>query len=446
VTVGAVGGNYETLYDVIASRVDANAITPTIDNPYVVIIQPGTYSCPFQFNIGTLGYIRIIGSGVDKTILEFEDLYSLGLSEWINIGATPIIEFLDMTIRFVNGYADSANLFNINGGEVKLTNCKIGQVDTGMDYGAINVINGTLTLDNCDIESRSTTVSCIHLTGTSVVNTYDTTIKQSGYMTIENECLTTGLFNAWDSEIIGNKDILYLNGYGELRGCFVSKEAWFAGDALGVGNTISIAASSKLFSCRILGTPSNNPIEIGTDAEFHDCMHDGVLTIDSAGTAKFFTCSLSNVAVLNTASPEFYNCEFVSSSAVSLTLTTVSAAKIMDSVFKRDGACIVGSGATFDMISCHMATTGAINLVELGGTCVPNIQGCQFHIENAGAVGIKMTAATATPVVTNCSFLGNASALMFDATSPTTIKAGYITGDTTLKGTNVTITNIQKTI
>jgi len=107
---------------------------------------------------------------------------------------------------------------------------------------------------------------------------------------------------------------------------------------------------------------------------------------------------------------------------------------------------VLGSGATFDMIGCHMATTGAVILVSLAGTCTPNIQGCQFHLGHASAVGIKMLVATATPVITNCTFLGNSSALMFDATSATTIKAGYISGDTTLKGSNVTITKIEQTL
>jgi len=446
VTVGAVGGNYETLYDVIASRLDANAITPTIDNPYTVILQPGIYNCPFQFSLGTIGYVKIIGGGIDKTILEFEDLYSLAPTAWIDIGATPTIEFSDMTIRFIAGYTANANLINISGGTVKLTNCKIGQVSTGMLFGGINIDAGTLTLVNCEVESRSTSVGCIHLTGTSIVNIYDSIIRQTKYKVINNESLTTGLLNVWNTTIIGNDEVLYLNGYSELRNCFISKEAWFAGDALEAGQTITVQALSKFFSCKILGTASNNIIEIETDSEFHDCIHNGVITIDSAGTAKFFTCSLTNVDVLNTATPEFYNCEFMDSASVSLTLDTVSVAKIMDTVFKRDGVCITATDATFDMISCHLATTIGINLVEIGGTCVPNIQGCQFHIGHASAVGIKLTATTATPIVTNCTFIGNASALMFDATAPTTMKAGYITGDTTLKGTNVTISNIQKTL
>jgi hypothetical protein len=93
-----------------------------------------------------------------------------------------------------------------------------------------------------------------------------------------------------------------------------------------------------------------------------------------------------------------------------------------------------------------MATTLGINLIELGGICIPNIQGCQFHIGHASAVGIKLSAATATPIITNCTFIGNAAALMFDATALTTIKAGFIAGDTTLKGSNVTITKIEKTL
>lgn len=446
VTVGAIGGNYETLYDVVASRLDANAITPTVTNPYTVVLQPGIYTCPFQFNIGTMGYVKIVGNGIDRTILEFEDLYSLAPTAWIDIGATPDIEFSDMTIRFVNGYTANANLININGGTVKFTNCKIGGVNTGMIFGGIDVNNGTLTLQNCTVESRSTSVSCIHLTGTSIVNIYDSVIRQTEYIAIHNEMLTNGMLKIWDSTIISNDEVLFLNGYSELRSCIVSKEAWFGGDALEAGQTITLQAFSKLFSCKLLGTPGSNVIELETNAEFHDCVHDDVILVDSAGIAKFFNCSLTNVQVSNTATPEFYNCEFMSSASVSLTFDTVSMAKVMDCVFKRDGACITATDATFDMMGCYMATTLGVNVVTLSGTCVPNIQCCQFHIGHASAVGIKLSTNTATPVVTHCTFTGNASALMFDATVATTMKAGHISGDTTLKGANVTITKIEKTL
>ncbi len=446
VTVGPTGGNYETLYDVICSRTETNAITPTAVNPYTVFLQPGIYTCPFQFNLGTLGYINIVGSGVDKTILEFEDLYSLAYSVWINIGASPSVVFSDMTIRFIDSYTADAMLIGITDGKVEFRNCKLGGVSTGMLFGGIDIDGGTLIIKNCEIETRATDKRAIHMSGDASVEIYYSVIRQSKYQSIANETLTTGSLKIWDSSIVGNDEVLFLNGYSELYDCIISKEAWFAGDALEAGQTMTIQAESKLFSCKMLGTPGNNVIEIETDAEMHDCIHDGVLLNSSAGIVKFFNCSLTNVEVSNSATPEFYGCEFMTSSSVSLTFDTVPSASIISCDFKRDGLCFTGTDTIFDMVGCKLGTTGANNVIELSGTSVPRIQGCDFVINNAGAVGIKLVANTATPVVTHCTFIGNASALMFDAASATTMKAGHISGDTTLKGANVTITNIEKTL
>jgi len=444
ILVGSKGGRYNSLLDVVNNPTGINPITPSATNPFIISLLPGVHTCNFPIDIGTMGYIKIVGCGIDKTILEFEDIYTLTPSQWINIGSASGIEFANLTIRIKSGYTGDKILININGGTVRFDNCKLGDTPTGMLYQNLAVNNGTIIIRNCEIQSRSATYPCISLSGTTKMWIYNSIIKQSQYKTIKNDIVPNGLLRIYNSEIIGNGELLYMNGVSEYHDCLISKEEW-VGDTTMAGNSVRIMAPSKMYSCMITGPSGKNIIQLEDPCDFYNCYHDDIITYNDAGLARFFGCSLTILNASNGATPELYGCDIMTSSSISVTLTgALTSAKFIDCEFKRDGICISSTDAILSIRNCGFAVTGAVKVIDLLGICSPIIQNCKFQLDNAGATGIYMEVDTAKPVVTHCVAIGNVSAKIFDAVvNPTTIEAGDIDGNVTLKGGFVTITDIR---
>ena len=418
--VTAVGGKYSSLIDLLGTQTGDVKITPTATSPYTIVLLPGVHTIPAltsdpflatppALDFGTMGYIRIVGCGVDKTILEFNNIYAFTAPLiWMNIGASPFIEFADMTIRVNSAFASgTAQMIKISGGTVRFTNCKIGEVATSATtapyMGGIKVDGGTLTIRGCEISTRSATIAAVEAAGVSTVKIYDSTIKQSLSRALLNGSSAT--MKVCDSEIYCNYITMDAQGLVEVRDCSFTKQAWVTGDALVGGNTVYIGvANSRFYSCRFVGistTPGGNQIEVNETTYFHDCYHDDLLLIDNnaAHTSKFFSCNLNLVSVTNSAKPEFYNCAF--------------------------------------------APTSPTNVITLMDTSVTRVQNCSFYLDNASAIGIYANSATITLIASHCTFTGNASAEAFAAATATTIKAGDIDGDVTLKDGNITITDIR---
>jgi hypothetical protein len=462
ILVGTRGGKYPSIKDVVNNFTTSNPITPTATNPYTLYMLPGVHSItainpdglvpqPIPLDLSTLSvdHVRIIGAGVDKTILEFSDPLALLPDNWIKVGSSTKVEFADMTIRVnltnspVPYYTEDNYIIKINGGTVKFTNCKIGgDINTNVLFGCMDIVNGTVTLNGCELYSRSTTIPALHIDATSTVKIQDSIMKQSGGNVIKDEGLINSFLRIYDSEITGNAFPLYLNSPAELHDCIISKADWLSDGGLTADECIHTYASSvKLYSCKITATSGVDKIIIQPDGELHDCYHDGTLQNDNIGTMKVFNSTLTTITVSNSATPEFYGCDILDA----VTLTGASTvAKFTGCLFKKvDAAVITGTSVSFELLGCSLATTGAVKVIDLLGTCVPIIQGCKFYLNNAGATGIYLEANTATPIASHCTANGNGSAKIFDAAVATTIKAGDIDGDVTLKGANVTITDIR---
>lgn len=458
--VGPRGGKYPSIKDVINNFTTSNPISPSATNPYMLFMLPGVHSIvatnpdglspqPIPLDLSTLSvdHVRIVGAGIDKTILEFSDPDSLNPDVWIKVGSATKVEFADMTIRVILSgppyYTEDNYIIKIGGGTARFTNCKIGgDINTNVKFGCINVDSGTAYIKNCELYSRSTMIPALHMGAVSTVKIHDSILKQSGYNVIKDEGLTSSLLRIHNSEIIGNVFPLYLNSPAELYGCTISKIDWLSDGGLTADECIHTYASSvKLYSCRITATSGTNKIIIQPDGELHDCYHDGTLQNDNIGTMKVFNSTLTTVNISNSATPEFYGCDILG--AVTLTGASTTC-KLVGCLFKKvDAAVITGTSVNFELLGCSLSTTGAVKVVDLLGTCVPVIQNCKFYLNNAGATGIYMEVNTATPIVSHCTANGNASAKIFDAAAATTMKAGDIDGDVTLKGANVTITDIR---
>jgi len=404
ITVGKNGGQYQNIYDIFPNQISEMPvtlpITPTADNPYIIKLLAGLHTCPYQINIGTTGYIKICGEGVDKTILEFDDLYDLMSDSisWINIGslaAGATIEFSDMTIRIKNDtYTIDNWLIKISSanpalpGVVKFINCKIGDLgpaaNLDMVYGGIYVSNGLVTLLNCDVITRSTTKQAIYSTNYSTVKIEGSRIKQSKFVAISTDTTVNGILELSGSEVHGNDRLLYLNGTNALTDVNVVKEEWNTGDTTTSADAVYILAPTDFASVYMTGPSGKNKLHVSYTANFFDCSHDDVVLCDTDYAMNFL------------------NCLFV--------------------------------------------VTTAVNVISVAGTCSPNIQNCLFRLGHANAVGVYIsTATTAVPIVTHCTFLGVAN-YMFAGVASSALNAGFIAAPASMllqNGSNITIENIE---
>ena len=418
ITVGERGGNYNNIYDVIDNRLDMEPIVPTADNPYTIFMLPGVHVCPYQLALGTMGYIKIQGAGVDKTILEFEDLYTLGITQWIDIGATPSIIFSDMTIRVNLTNADDTNLVGINGGTLRFVNCRIGEVNTTTLFGGISAVDSNINIESCWLESRSTTKALLALSGDTTAKVINSTLKQSGDFVIKDETVLAGNLRICSSEVIGNDQLAYLNGPTTMNGCVLTKEEWVAGDTTVASPAMHILSTPiRVYASQITGPSGETSIEVEDDCEFHGCFHDDEIVVDDVAKARFFSCNLRYVNSFNNATPEFLSCEFVATTSQNITLDS-SDASFIGCDFDTDGNVITSTDSDFQAKGCRFATMQGIHVIELYGTCIAKILDCEFKLgfDGATCVGVYCNAITATAYLINSTFLGNdAGTLPWDA-------------------------------
>jgi len=401
ITVGASGGKYRDIYEIFPSQISespiALPITPAANNPYIIKLLAGLHTCPYQLNIGTTGYIKICGEGADKTILEFDDLYSLMTDSipWINIGsmaAGATVEFSDLTIRIKNAaYTTNNWLIKIDSanpalpGVVTFANCKIGDLgpaaNLNMVYGGLYVSNGYVYMLNCDVNTRSANKQAIYSTGYSTIKIVGSRMRQTKFIAIQTDTTVNGTLDMASCIIHGNDRLLHLNGTSTLSDVDVVKQEWNTGDTVTSNDAVYVVAPTKFATVRMVGPSGKNKLHVSYAADFIGCYNDDAVLSDTVHLVRFYSCILKDVTVTDnttfhlrtstvsgtfaatgTAAPYISGCGITTITAVNTVVLTIASSIITTATISA--TAVINSRATdYTALSLSTAATAQSNIL-----------------------------------------------------------------------------------
>jgi len=183
--VAKSGGDYQTITAALGAIPDTGAGAPSITNPWLILVKPGTYSEAVTME----QYVDIIGSGSDSTKIERSTATVITTASNAKLEGFTINKTTDNANAIISVAATSPTLTNlvitgagttsqvaidITSGSPRIENIRVSNTNTG-----ITAATGSPIITNLKIGDLTAVVTGIKHTGTSGTTTVSFSIINS---------------------------------------------------------------------------------------------------------------------------------------------------------------------------------------------------------------------------------------------------------------------------
>ena len=290
---------------------------PSATNPYIIKISPGSY--PEQVFLTTdgtifgnqLDYVSIVGSGIDKTIIDMPDIFTQNATIYniFILGKYNFIENLTIKNTHIN-----------NNGVTNYIGIKCGKDPIGTDIisqlgpiyiNNINIEIGNITTENigiytqyCHVITNKTNINLLELSNTKntnygiksdkysklLVNNCDITIDRTGTNNYGIHSIDNNNLEIKDSSII-------ISGFADNYGIYISNTYYKI-------NKSKIIASNYINyqSYGITNISNNGYVLNPIDIRFDSKSNRDIITLNTSGSLQFNNLrnnQLINIEILN---------------------------------------------------------------------------------------------------------------------------------------------------